>query len=222
MTLKVAELDKRSARAVDWGQALQTMHLRVVCFAYHRDEYHQLAHAGLSMRSTVEGDTAFIVAPIGQPPGAKLSIDAALAAAQILAAAQALHAACDCLMQVASWAMQLEHSASDSDECRRKSVFAQGNSRIELDQLRSSSAFAFLDGFVQASRWQNLLAARNRQQGKSRKRVEILIRDFERHREAQTCSFSARWASDFLYKDCDLIIEHCNRLGNAMASEIVC
>ncbi len=174
------------------------------------------------MRSSVESDTAFIVAPIGQPPGAKLSIDAALAAAQILAAAQALHAACDCLIQVASWAMKLEQSTGDGQEYQRSNGFAQSNSKLELDQLRSSSAFAFLDGFVQASRWQNLLTARNRQLGKSQKRVELLIRDFERHSEAQACSFSARWASDFLYKDCDLIIERCNRLGNAMAAEIVC
>jgi hypothetical protein len=226
MTLKVAELEKGSARSVDWEQSLATVHFRVMCFAYHRDEYNRLVSEGLANSSAVESETAFIVAPIGEPDGEQLSINAALAAAQLLAAAQSLHAACDSLFRVAFLALGLDTKphllASGSLSAHEVSENAIGQSKVELDRLSSSTEYHYLDGFVQVSKHRNLLTARRKNITDSeRESVGLSIREFQHADEASVCSFSAKWATDFLTVNCDKIIEQCNALGGVLAKEMV-
>ncbi|MDX1929102.1 MAG: hypothetical protein SFV81_21420 [Pirellulaceae bacterium] len=225
MATKVAELDTDVVRSNDWEQALQAMHIRVVCFAHHRAEYLRYVQEGICDRSLGESDTAFIVAPIGQPVGEKLSMNAALAVAQLIAAAQSLRAICDCLFRIAYWAhneRENYHSLGTSASILSdlsKSIY--GKSKQEHERLTSSFEFRFLDSFVQVAARQNLVTVRRRKIGQPNLRqLELLIREFD----AGDCKqelFQAKWASDFLMIDCESIIERCSALGAAIASEMV-
>ncbi len=111
-------------------------------------------------------------------------MNAALAVAQLIAAAQSLRATCDCLFRIAYWA----HNERDSyqslgttDAIRSElSKSICGKSRQEYERLTSSSEFRFLDSFVQVAARQNLISVRRRKIGQPNLRqLELLIREFD-------------------------------------------
>lgn len=223
MSMHVAELDRAMPRSIDWEQAMQALHIRAVCFAYHRAEYLKIEQEGISDRSSDVCDTSFIVAPIAQPAGVKLSMNAALAVAHLIAAAQSLRATCDCLFHIAYWAHNL-HTESEAREVipDRLQSHLRDRSKYEFDRLISSPEFKFLESFVHIASRQNIITVRRRKVGQPKlRRLELLIREFQCTSACGQITFPAKWANEFLSEDCEFIIESCNSLGKAIVSEMI-
>lgn len=225
MTLKLAQLDEHLPRSVDWRQALFTMQLRVVGFAYHRDEFTRLLREQLE-RSPPEGAAELILAPPGMHDGEAMSLSAALATAELLAASQSLSAACDTMFRVVGCALGLQ-SLGDPRHPPAVNVVetgqhACGKSKLAFARLRESKEFQYLDGLIKLSKHTNPVLVRPRQHlAGCPSRPQLLIRDFHYETEASVSSFAPKWATEFLHTDCERVIELCNQLGETLVGEMV-
>ncbi len=197
----------------NWQQSLQTIQLRVVGFAYHREQF-----LDLQARSGEPNPEMFNMKFPDAETFEVLPLDAALAGAQLWAASQALHSACDMMLRVFDYTRGWQRQVSRD----HATLLRQGQrSQTAMKKLRGSDAFQYLDGFVSLSHREQLLrvCARSSSQG-NLPRQQLMIDAFNHEFDNVILSFSSKWVDDFLCRDCEGVIELCSQLGEAVASEI--
>lgn len=227
MREKVSKLPKSSDRAQCWERLLVAVHFRVVYFGYHRDEFKRLV-AEEESANVPEADLeeAFSAAAYGDPPWQQLSINGVLAAAELTAAAQSLHAACDILCRIAYWSLGLNTTALSLSlnklNLHEVAKHAFGQSRVELERLEQSEQFRYLDAFVNTSKHQHLLGAvPDLQCEDGGQQGGLAIFAFQYTRGGKTCDYAAKCVKQFSSIECEKIVDHCTALGSALARDMV-
>ncbi|MGN6546284.1 MAG: hypothetical protein ACTHK7_14615 [Aureliella sp.] len=227
MLTKVSHLPPSSERAQSWESLLVAAHFRVLYFGYHRDEFNRLvAEEETANVPETELEEAFVAAAYGEPGWRQLSMNAVLAAAQLMAAAQAMHAACGALGHIAYWSLGLNSTALSLSASKLtlhdvvKHAF--GQSRLELERLEQSNEFRYLDAFVNASKHRHLLGAVADLSGDGgHENGGLAILGFRYARGGSECEYPPRCAKQFLGNVCNKIVDQCTTVGTALAHDMV-
>lgn len=223
---QIAKLTDQSERARAWNDCMLALHFRIVYFAYHRDEFGRLVLDGLARVPQSEHDKELIAAAFDERDAEQLSIDAVLAAAHLVAAAQSIHAACELLFRITYWALGLNTtvlSLTASNLTLQDVVKnAFGKSKTELEHLMQSSEYHYLNGFVAVNKFRHLLGPHPQlAYDESEKRGGMLIDSFEHGRGSKTHQYPSKWASDFLMADCESLVTKLHAIGVALSHDML-
>lgn len=224
MQERVAKMQPRTDRAQNWNDALIAVHFRVIYFAYHRDEYTRLVADGLAHVQESEHDRNLISAAFGEQDAQRLSVDAVLASAHLIAAAQSLHASCELFTRLTYFALGLDTTALSLSiknlniQDVVKNAF--GKSKTELERLKEAPEFQYLTAFVNVEKYRHLLSALPVLSDEGGiEHAGLSIAEFDFARGAATQSFPSKWATDFLAIECEKIVDHLHALGSALAKD---
>lgn len=223
---QIAGLPEGSDRAKAWSDCVIALHFRMVYFAYHRDEFGRHILDGLAHIEENEHDKAMIEAAFGEHDAEHVSVNAVLAAAHLVAAAQSLHAACELSYRMAYWALGLNATALSLSlsnfAIQDVAKSSYGRSKTELQQLMESTEYDYLAGFVGVSKFRHLLSPRPQlcsEEGDER--GDLQIAGFEHGRGKKIHSYPSKWANDFLMSDCESLVNRLHSVGVAIAHDMV-
>ena len=223
---KVAKMQPRTGRAKDWSDALVAVHFRIIYFAYHRDEYARLVADGLAHVPESDHDRELIAAAFGEQDAQQLSINAVLASAHLLAAAQSLHAACELFVRLTYFSLGLDTTALSLS---LKNLNIQdvvkhsfGKSKTKLEALKDSAEYHYLADFVSVNKYRHLLSALPvLSDDGGVEHAGLSVAAFEIAHGAATQTYPSKWATDFLSLECESTVDRLNDIGSALATDCV-
>jgi hypothetical protein len=214
-------------RADQWSKSMLAVHWRLRFVGYHRDEYRRLLDDALADFPAIDRERFLLFAsspPFSSEQSYRLQQAKFRATANIIAAAQSLHAACDIICQVAYHALELKglvrRDRLNIHQIVKKSV---GSVNIEFEKLSISPQFTYLCAFVNVNKHVHLiqsLPAMDFTQGE-RGGLRVIEFSYSNPFTKAVENHAGKWVEDFLQDDCESIVTQLNNCGVALTSEML-